>query len=339
MSTKERSKSRHPTTPPPPRTPKMKDNRPPTDLLLAMSHAAAQRQQHGAQQREEQRSHALLAWDQAHVLTPQREQEQESDERQKALIKELIRSMFQAELKAWREQRAKAARRDRLSRAEVDDEVLRMVEEVHRSVGLDKRRLDDGTEEPHEAWRGRMIALRKQIYRVWNENHGRISMGLPRYVEGCPVREGIAPPKFLPGGRQKMSGLGSCLQCEVKGLGCSRSVLTGRVSGRDVQSRGCRRCEDEGERCIAEFEVDDDDDENEEDDDGDEGNGEKKKKKSYMWDWVDAGAGPDTEEALAEAVDMWERRRRGARLELVGGRMQWVEVRGFAPPRVTDDVI
>ncbi|KAL7788321.1 hypothetical protein V8C37DRAFT_411732 [Trichoderma ceciliae] len=321
----------------------MTDERKPTDLFLAISHAAMRRQQEGMQQREEQQD-LNREWEEEHVLKPQKIREDE--EKAKEKTKQLVTEMFKEELKVWREQRDKEARWNHLSRAEVDEEVLRMVEEVHRMVGLGKRRMEDGTEEPHKKWRGRMVDLRTQIYRVWNENQGRIGMGLPRYVEGYPVREGIEPPKFLPGRRQEMSGLGVCLQCEVKGLGCSRSVLSRGVSGRELKGKGCKRCEDAGNRCIVEWEAEDI-----EEGDGDgEGEGEKDKnmkKKSYIWDWVDGSSGsergpesgpepePEPEsDSVAEAVEMWERRRRGAKLELVGGRMQWVEIRGFAPRRV-----
>ncbi|RFU73415.1 hypothetical protein TARUN_8824 [Trichoderma arundinaceum] len=306
----------------------IKDEHHPTDLFFEISHAASRRQQEGIRwrgrqpdaerEREEEEDYLLRA-----------QQVHEDEEKAKAEIEKLITETFKKDLDTWREKRNKEAQRDRLSRAEVDDEVLRMVEKVHRAVGLGKRRMEDGTEEPHDEWRGRMVSLRRQIYRVWNENQGRICMGLPRYVEGYPVREGIKPPKFLPGRRQKLSGLGACLQCEVKGLGCSRSMLSGRVSGRDLQSKGCKRCEEEGERCIVEWELEDTEEE-ELQDKGKKESGQK----DYTWDWVDGSSGPEPgseTESVAEAVEMWERRRRGAKLELVGGSMQWVEAGGFAP--------
>lgn len=311
------------------KTKNMKDERKPTDLFLAISHAAVRRQQEGIQQRKEQQGldHER---EEEHVLKPQRVQEEEEAEAEaEAKVKMLITEMFEEELKAWRKQRDKDSARDRLSRAEVDEKVLRMVEEVHRLVGMDKRRMEDGTEEPHEVWRCRMVDLRYQIYQVWNENEGRILMGLPKYVEGYPVREGIDPPKFMPGKMQKMSGLGVCLQCEVKALACSMSVQA-RGSGKELKSKGCKRCEAEGDRCIIECELEL----------VEEGQGEAKEKKqtSHIWDWWNGSPErePDTD-PVAEAVEMWERRRRGAKLELVGGCMLWVEARGFAPRRSDKD--
>ncbi|QYT04295.1 hypothetical protein H0G86_011213 [Trichoderma simmonsii] len=298
---------------------KLKDSPQPADLLLAISHAAVQRQRESIQQREKQKS-LDRKWKEEHVLKPQMEQKAEKKAETKA--KELVAKQFEQELAQWREQRDKSSARNYLSRAEVDEQVHRLVEAVIQGVGMEKRRMEDGTEEPHEIWRSRMIALRQQINNVWNDNDRRILMGVPRYVEGYPVRSRIRPPIFLALRRQKMSGLRGCLQCEVKGLMCSMSVQ-GRVLGGEVMDRGCRRCEGDGDRCIVDCELIEEVEEE----------GEWKEKVSHVWDWWDGA--PEREEdtdSAEEAVKMWERRRRGARLELVGGVMQWVEVRGFAPP-------
>ncbi|KAH6605110.1 hypothetical protein Trco_006817 [Trichoderma cornu-damae] len=315
----------------------MTDEHKSAHLFLAISHAALQRQQKAIQKREEQQDLGR-EWEEELMLKPQKAQKEE--EEAEAKMKELKAEALKEELKIRREECDKRARRDRLSRAEVDEEVLGMVEEVHRAAGLGKRRMEDGTEEPYEQWRGRMANLRRQIYQAWNENQGRINMGLPRYVEGYPVREWIKPPKFLPWRMQEMSGLTACLQCQVKGLACSRSVLSGRVSDRDLKSKWCKRCEAEGERCIVEWEVND----IEETERSEKECDMKKTKKEYMWDWVDRsskpepgpGPGPDTE-SVAEAVEMWERRRRGAKLELVGDRLQWVEMGDFAPRKLREE--
>ncbi|KAL6697644.1 hypothetical protein J3F84DRAFT_369578 [Trichoderma pleuroticola] len=297
---------------------KIYDDHQPADLFLAISHAAVQRQRESIQQREKQKSLGQQ-WKEEHVLKPQREQKAEQEAEEKT--KELAAELFQKELTERREQRDKTSGRNYLSRAEVDEEVHRLVEAVIQGVGMEKRRMEDGTEEPHDVWRERMIALRKQIYGVWNDNAGRILVGMPRYVEGYPVREWIRPPIFLALRRQKMSGLRSCLQCEVKGLACSMSV-----QGRELKNGGCKRCEADGDRCIVECELVE-----EEEEEGKE-EGTEKEKAVHVWDWWDGA--PEREEdtdSAAEAVEMWERRRRGARLEPVGGVMQWVEVRGFAP--------
>ncbi|KAL6815706.1 hypothetical protein GGI42DRAFT_114965 [Trichoderma sp. SZMC 28013] len=293
---------------------KIKDVRQPADLLLAISHAAVQRQQESIQQREKQKC-LEQKWKEEHVLKPQMEQKAEEKAEKKA--KKLVAKLFKKELTQWREQRDKTSARNYLSRAEVDEEVHRLVEAVIQGVGMEKRRMEDGTEEPHDVWRERMIALRKQICSVWNDNDRRILTGLPQYVEGYPVREGIRPPIFLALRRQKMSGLRGCLQCEVKGLACSMSV-----QGRELQNRGCKRCEADGDRCIVDCELVEEEQEE----------GKVKVKVSHMWDWWDGAPEREVDtDSAAEAVEMWERRRRGARLELVGGVMQWVEIRGFAP--------
>ncbi|KAL6797038.1 hypothetical protein J3E68DRAFT_322800 [Trichoderma sp. SZMC 28012] len=297
---------------------KIKDDHQTTDLLLAISHAAVQRQRESIQQREKQKS-LYQKWKEEYVLKPQMEQKRKLKAEEKA--KELVTELFEKELTEWREQRDKASARNYLSRAEVDEQVHRLVEAVIQGVGMEKRRMEDGTEEPHEIWRSRMIALRKQITTVWNDNDRRILMGVPRYVEGYPVRERIRPPIFLSLRRQKMSGLRGCLQCEVKGLMCSMSVQ-GRVAGEELGNRGCKRCEADGERCIVDCELIEEE----------EVEGKWKEKVSHIWDWWDGAPERDLDEDSAEeAVEMWERRRRGARLELIGGVMQWVEVRGFAP--------
>ncbi|KAL7948305.1 hypothetical protein V8C42DRAFT_247051 [Trichoderma barbatum] len=303
----------------------MDDNRQPTDLFLEISLAAMRRQRQGTEQRAKQKR-LDRAWKEEHVLKPHRARAKEEEAEAKA--KKLMAEMFEKELKDWGEQRYKASARNFLSRAEVDAEVHRLVDEVLQGDGMERRRLEDGTEELYDDWKERMLELRKQIYQVWNYNGERIRTGLPQYVEGCPVREGIRPPIFMAGKRQKMSGLGGCLQCEVKGLICSMSVQA-RDSEEEVESKGCKRCEADGERCLISCEL-----ENVEEGQGKGKTGAKKKTAGYTWDWWDGAPErePDRDSA-AEAIEMWERRRRGARLELVGGVMQWVDVGGFAPPR------
>ncbi|KKP03636.1 hypothetical protein THAR02_04266 [Trichoderma harzianum] len=241
---------------------RIKDDHQPADLLLAISYAAVQRQRESIQQREKQNV-LNRKWNEEHVLKPRMEQKAEKQAEEKA--KELVTQLFEKELTEWREQRDKASARNYLSRAEVDEQVHRLVEAVIQGVGMEKRRMEDGTEEPHEIWRSRMIALRKQITTLWNDNDRRILMGVPR---------------------------------------------------------GCKRCETDGDRCIVDCELVEEV----------EVEGKWKEKVSHIWDWWDGA--PDREEdtdSAEEAVEMWERRRRGAKLELVGGVMHWVEVRGFAP--------
>ncbi|KAH8121991.1 hypothetical protein FP744_10003224 [Trichoderma asperellum] len=283
-------------------------------LLLAVSHAAAQRQQESNRQRDAQQERENRRQEQS--LKAQSEQKEKGKEEAEA--KELKAKSFKEELEAWRCVRDKKARRNYFSRAEVDEEVLRMVEQVDCEFGLGKRRMEDGTEEPHEEWRERMLVLRERIYRLWNDNEERIRGALPRYVEGSVVRDAIEPPKFVGERRQKISGLGACFQCHAQGMACSRGVITGRGSGKALKRQGCERCERKGYRCIVEYEMESD---------GEEG---KQGEKSYEWDWVDEAS--DDMEPVAETLEMWKRRRRGDKLEVIGSSMQWVEAGGFALP-------
>ncbi|KAL7918934.1 hypothetical protein ACQKWADRAFT_316070 [Trichoderma austrokoningii] len=289
-------------------------------LLLAVSHVAARRQQEAKHQREE-----LGHEHEQQELTLKAEEvrkAEEEEEEEEAKYQELAAAAARERVQAWKHTHDEKARHNYFSRAQVDDEVLRMVTQVDNEIGLSKRRMDNGTEEPHEEWRARMISLRQRIYALWNENEERIRGGLPRYVEGVAVREGIVPPTFLGDKRRMVSGLGACLQCVVLGLACSREVVTGWRSGRALKSRGCGRCERKGYRCVVEYVVDDGSD--------DEGVQQQQKTKEYEWGWVDEDV--SDVEALRETLEMWKRQKRGDRLEVVGGSMQWVEAGGFALP-------
>lgn len=287
---------------------KKKAMREKASLLLAVSQAAALRQQEIKRQQEEQQE-----WEHRQQQEPVLKAEEETKDEGKEEEEE-------------RKHDEKAPRRNYFSRAQVDDEVMRMVEQVDCEFGLGKRWMEeDGTEEPHEEWRARMLALRNGIYRLWIENEDRIRGALPRYVEGIAVRDAIVPPKFLGERRQKISGLGACYQCHMQGMTCSRGVITGRGSGKSLKSQGCERCERKGYRCIVEYEMDSD----EEEEDGKQGDEATKKQKEYEWGWVDESSDM---ESVAETLEMWKRLKRGDRLEVIGSSMQWVEAGGFALP-------
>lgn len=290
-----------------------------TNLLLAVSHVAALRQQETKRQREEQQEREHNQQE----LTLKGEKEAKQEEKENTKFQKLKAQAAKERVEAWKRIHDAKARRNYFSRAQVDEEVMRMVEQVDRDLGLAKRRMEDGTEEPHEEWRARMLVLREAIYRLWNENEERIRGALPRYVEGVAVRDGIEPPKFLGERRMRISGLGACFQCLMEEMVCSRGVVTGRGSG--AEKKGCERCERKGYKCIVEYGVDSDDEE-----EGKMGDNKKEKKeKMYEWGWVDETSDM---EPVGETLEMWKRRKRGDRLEVIGSGMQWVEAGGFALP-------
>jgi hypothetical protein len=106
-------------------------------------------------------------------------------------------------------------------------------------------------------------------------------------------------------------------------------VVTGRGSGKDVKKRGCERCERKGYRCIVEYEMDSDDEEGEKEKRQQGDNKAMKKQKTYEWDWVDESFDM---EPVGETLEIWKRRKRGDKLELIGSVMQWVEAGSFALP-------
>jgi hypothetical protein len=285
-----------------------------TNLLLVVSHVAALRQQETKCQREEQQEREHNQ--QELILKAEKEAKQE--EKENTWFAKLEAQAAKERVETWKRIHDAKARRNYFSRAQVDEEVMRMVEQVDCDLGLTKRRMEDGTEEPHEEWRARMLVLRDKIYRLWNDNEERIRGALPRYVEGVAVRDGIEPPKFLGERRMRISGLGACFQCEMEEMVCSRGVVTGR--GGEKGEKGCERCERKGYRCIVEYGVDSDDEE------GKEG---EKREKMYEWGWVDEAA---DRESVGETMEMWKRRKRGDRLEVIGSGMQWIEAGGFALP-------
>ncbi|KAH0495402.1 hypothetical protein TgHK011_008959 [Trichoderma gracile] len=215
----------------------------------------------------------------------------------------------------------------------------RKKEDVFKAAQLRDMQENLEEEEEEAEIEAKAKIARDTILALWNANQTRIRSSLPRYNEGFPIRDRIRPPVLRPRRRQKPSGLGDCLQCLAKGLPCSMSVQT-KGTGEAVLRGGCRRCVAEGERCIIEHEVvedvhdgDDDDEKGVKKEKGGYGDGkEREEEESGLWDWWDGV--PDREQdvdSAAEAIEMWERRRKGMTLELMGSCMLWVESRGFAP--------
>lgn len=287
-----------------------------TNLLLVVSHVAALRQQETKRQLEEQQEREHNQQE----LILQSEEAAKEEEKETIKFQELEAQSAKERVEAWKRIHDAKARRNYFSRAQVDEEVMRMVRQVDCDLGLAKRRMEDGTEEPHEEWRERMLVLREAIYRLWNENEERIRGALPRYVEGVAVRDGIEPPKFLGERRMRVSRLGACFQCLMEGMACSRGWAKWRGEGEE--KKGCVRCVRKGYKCIVEYEVDSDDEEEEK--------GDKVKEKVYEWGWLDEDSDM---EPVGEMLEMWKRRKRGDRLEVIGSGMQWVEAGCFALPR------
>ncbi|PTB74245.1 hypothetical protein M440DRAFT_1308560, partial [Trichoderma longibrachiatum ATCC 18648] len=233
-----------------------------------------------------------------------------------------ITHLHRQKLEEYHIQRYRASLTNTLSRTHLDDAVLLLL------------LTQPPSEEDHYK------TLSDKILALWNANQTRIRASLPRYVEGYPVRDRIQPPRFGARRTLKPSGLGDCLQCLAKGLPCSMGVRATGEEG-DGLKVGCRRCVADGERCIIEHEEvhDDDDDEEEEEDKGrmsGDGKG-REEEESGLWDWWDGVPDRDQDvDSAAEAIEMWERRRKGMKLELIGGRMLWVDFRGFAPRGMTE---
>ncbi|PNY29344.1 Uncharacterized protein TCAP_00747 [Tolypocladium capitatum] len=127
----------------------------------------------------------------------------------------------------------------RRSRAEVDEEVWKLVD---AEGGLERRRGEEKT-----AWLARIRSLNHGVRKLWIDNQEQLEGEEKRYVDGMPVREVIRPPVFRPHTKQSRSGMDECLQCSVKRMPCSRtSKLRGASKGGP-----CRRCARSGEPCLA----------------------------------------------------------------------------------------
>ncbi|KAL6860894.1 hypothetical protein J3F83DRAFT_306501 [Trichoderma novae-zelandiae] len=297
----------------------------PTALLLAISNAATRRRQQAVARKEAQEVLSQARREEG-VLGPARLRAARGEA--EAQAKQDTARLHRERLRGWHVGRCEASLRDRLSRAEVDDRVLLLVTSL-----VDELRTSSEPPLSDQRLGERLSAFNEKVVSLWNANQARIRTALPRYVEGYPVRERIQPPKFGAQMKQKPSGLGDCLQCLARGLSCSLCVRAreeGEEDGEGVVRGECRRCVADGHRCIVEHEV-------EEHADGEKGQtgvgkDKEEREESGLWDWWDGV--PDREQhvdSAAEAIEMWEGRRRGTTLELVGGRMLWVESGGFAP--------
>ncbi|KAL7823462.1 hypothetical protein V8C26DRAFT_435549 [Trichoderma gracile] len=266
--------------------------------------------------------------------------EEEEEEEAEIEAKAKIARLHKKSLEEWHMKRYKLSLKNQLSRAQVDDAVLRLIDDYylhhHHHHHHHHHFPCTSTLPPPSSTssdKDPLSILGDTILALWNANQTRIRSALPRYHEGFPIRERIRPPVLRPRRRQKPSGLGDCLQCLAKGLPCSMSVQT-KGTGEAVLRGGCRRCVAEGERCIIEHEVVED--VHDGDDDDDDEKGVKKKKGGYgdgkgregeesgLWDWWDGV--PDREQdvdSAAEVVEMWERRRKGMRLEVMGSSVSW----------------
>ncbi|EGR45976.1 uncharacterized protein TRIREDRAFT_110403 [Trichoderma reesei QM6a] len=265
-------------------------------------------------------------------IVHEEEEEEKEEEEEEAEIETQAKKaqLHKKSLWEWHMKRYKSSLKNQLSRAQVDDAVLRLIDHyLLRCTSNTPPTSSSSENDP-------LSTLGNKIDSLWSANETRIRASLPRYFEGYPVRDRIQPPLFHPQRSQKPSGLGDCLQCLAKGLPCSMSVqATG--SGEGVLRGGCRRCVAEGERCIIEH-----DEVLEEEEDGErdvkEKVGKKREEKSGLWDWWDGVPDRDRDvDSVAEAIELWERRRKGIRLELIGSRMLWVESRGFAPRGINQD--
>lgn len=187
----------------------------------------------------------------AEVRAPAYRQVMEAEAAAQMTNAALARRQTQHHEEAAARQRKRAARRNGLSRDEVDERVWAAVDdEAARTKRLGGAGgLGQGAGETGAAWRARVRALDTKVRRLWINNEERIVDAERRYVEGLPAREALRPPVFRPrGAGPRASGLGACLQCAVKKMACSRTT-TAAGTGAD---HACRRCERNGEEaCLV----------------------------------------------------------------------------------------
>ncbi|KAK5989178.1 hypothetical protein PT974_10678 [Cladobotryum mycophilum] len=209
-----------------------------------------------------------------------------------------------------------------LSREEVEEEVWEMVDMMAFEYGMGQ-----GPQESFRAWDARMQLLNERVHEIWAENSERMLMREPRYVEGLPARLMLWPPTFMPHKRRGRTGLDRCLQCEVKGLQCSR-VRSGEkclvkmkggtewmVAGRKVKEKIEKK--KPGQVRFAEEEES-------------ESKSESTPEKSEKGMVKERKEEEDEEEEVRKLVEELEDRRKGVRSEVVGDGMQ--RIGGLAVP-------
>lgn len=147
--------------------------------------------------------------------------------------------------------RAEAGRRGRAQR---ERERQQQRDEAR---ALLERELTAQMDEAAAAGAGRVWALGRQVAALWTANEGRIARATPRYVDGLPAREALAPPVFLPPRAARPRGEdgggagAACLQCRLKGLPCSRATTTKMTTTNATTAAAApfRRCERNGEEA------------------------------------------------------------------------------------------
>jgi hypothetical protein len=154
------------------------------------------------------------------------------------LGKQRLRERVQFEVR----RRAERKLRNRLTRAQVDDQVDRLLVEMRQGKGLGKR-----ADETYDGWNYRLFELQDKVIALWNENTESIQDRELRYLEGYPARENVSPPIFLPHFAQESSELGPCMPCQNKKMKCSRTVVL-----HNSNTGACRRCVRGDEACVQE---------------------------------------------------------------------------------------
>ncbi|KFA47353.1 hypothetical protein S40293_11028 [Stachybotrys chartarum IBT 40293] len=154
------------------------------------------------------------------------------------LGKQRLRERVQLEIR----RRAERKIRNRLTRAQVDEQVDRLLVAMRQGKGLGKR-----ADETYDEWNYRLFELQDKVIALWNENTESIQGREPRYLEGYPARENVSPPIFLPHFAQKSSELEPCIPCQIKKMKCSRTVVL-----HNSDTGACRRCVRGDEACVQE---------------------------------------------------------------------------------------
>ncbi|KJZ72848.1 hypothetical protein HIM_07792 [Hirsutella minnesotensis 3608] len=138
---------------------------------------------------------------------------------------ERLKSIGLEKLREQREQQTKERKKRRqyhqLSRDQVEECAWAMFDEHVATHGGLERRADEGG----EAWGRRVQALNDRVCDLWDANLRRIALSWPRYVEGLPAHELLYGPVLFPRAPPpQTSAARGCLQCQLKGLACSRLV-------------------------------------------------------------------------------------------------------------------
>jgi hypothetical protein len=202
------------------------------------------------------------------------------------------------------------------------------------------RALKWGDESTGQVLASRASELEQEIKALWASNKRRIREGVPRYVDGLPARDVVRPPRVTlpqPVWRRE-TGLAACVQCEAKGLRCSRTRALGGEAVVDPEEQmaspiekttapgeyrklagpRCQRCVRNGEPCLV----------------WSGGEGRDEVVAAAYRDMPAEELGPEEElyERLERLYSYWKGVQRNERMEIIGSRMERLRLDNFALP-------